>query len=169
MKYGIFCFLLVSLYACGGGEPTTAAATEPAPREEIAAAESAPSAPPITSLCALFSMADAQELLGCQTEPNSRSNNGDNRLACQYACSNPFSSLSLSLVWRADGKGQDVSDRDNNPALQKVNVAGADAAHFAAAQGRLMAAKGKYLLEMQLVPAKEAATLAAAAKILAEL
>ncbi|MEL7161975.1 MAG: hypothetical protein AAFN92_14535 [Bacteroidota bacterium] len=164
MKYLSLLLFVGFFCACGSNE---APANEEAPAPEASLTTSTEK--PEVNLCSIISEADAQALLGCNATPKQRGDARDGRTTCQYSCSAPFSNLSMSVVWTKDGKDQDVSRRDDNPALTKIDVPGADAAHLSQGQGRLMLAKGKYLVEVQLVPNNEAALAETGAKILAGL
>jgi hypothetical protein len=61
------------------------------------------------------------------------------------------------------------SRRDDNPALEKINIPGADAAHFVEAQGRLMLAKGKYLVTVQIAAGERDVIFEVAEEVLAGL
>lgn len=124
---------------------------------------------PGLSMAELFPLSDASALIGCQAEPSVKKDDRDYRTSVTYSCTDPFVILSAALVWTKDGNKQDVSRRDSNPALEKISVSGADAAHLVEAQGRLMVAKGKYLLTVQMPNSGREKLISIAEKVLQQL
>jgi hypothetical protein len=168
MKH-LFILLLSCLLINCTAEPASDAATTPPPATAPAESDASPQ-PTALIMAELLPTEEAAAILDCIETPSLRQDDREYSTSATYSCTNPFALLSVSLAWKKDGTAQDVSNRDNNPALEKItSIMGADAAHLMAAQGRLMVAKGTYLLTVQL-PDADAPTLSAVAeKILAQL
>lgn len=169
MKY-LFLFLLSFSFLNCTSEPTANAATTPdATPSTVAEPPVTPQLPTLV-MAELLPLEEAKTLINCSQDPSAKQDDREYSTSVTYSCTDPFSILSASLVWKKDGTVQDASRRDNNPALEKLTtVPGADSAHLMAAQGRLMVAKGTYLLTVQIPGAEAPALSAIAAKILAQL
>lgn len=172
MKYPFLFSLLLSLAACSNTSTDATSAPEEAASEsmiptadEISASRFSPG----TEVCQLYSTDKVSSLLGCNSDLNKKIDNRDNSYGCTFICTDPFVTFAVSAVWTKDGSKQNVSRRDDNPALEKVSIPGADAAHFVEAQGRLMIAKGKYLMTVQIAPSDREAIFKVAEEVLAEL
>ncbi len=172
MKYLFLFSLLLSLVACSDTSidaTSTPEATMSESKMTTASEVSTVRFSAGTEVCQLYSADKASSLLGCNSDLNKKIDNRDNSYGCTFICTDPFVTFAVSAVWTKDGSNQDVSRRDDNPALEKVNIPGADAAHFVEAQGRLMIAKGKYLMTVQIAPADRDAIFKVAEEVVADL
>jgi hypothetical protein len=175
MKYLFLIGLAISLFACSGSATETATSPETTPPEAaLVKAEVVPPPPATpfatgTEVCQLYSADKVARLLGCDNDLKPKIDNSERSYNCLFMCTAPFSTFSVSAGWTKSGNKQDVSRRDDNPALEKINIPGADAAHFVEAQGRLMLAKGKYLVTVQIAAGERDVIFEVAEEVLAGL
>lgn len=159
------------LFSCNANGPEASALETPVSASTPTVVSDTPQSPPAPtlSISELFPLSEATAIIGCNGEPSTKKDDRDHRTSVTYSCTDPFTILSAALTWTKDGSDQDVSRRDNNSALEKVSVNGTDAAHLMAAQGRLMVAKGKYQLTVQLPNGEQATLISIAENILGQL